>query len=128
MSDKYRVRPMILLVEDFTDTRELSADYLRDSGFDVVAVGDGEQAIARAAELLPDVVVLDLTLPVVDGWEAIQRLKADERTSRIPIIVTSGHRPETHRQMIVDAGCVAYLQKPCVPDDLIAEIRRALAV
>jgi CheY-like chemotaxis protein len=119
-------RPLVLLVEDFEDARELAAEYLRDSGFEVATAGDGAEAIARAAELAPALIILDLVLPIVDGWEAIRRLREDSQTRLIPIIVTSGNKSDDDRRRCAELGCVGYLQKPCPPATLVAKIREAL--
>jgi CheY-like chemotaxis protein len=116
----------ILLVEGFEDARELSAAFLCDAGFEVAMVADGAEALVKARADLPDVIVLDLALPVVDGWEAIRALKADECTRHIPIVVMSGYRVDDYRERANDLGCAGFLRKPSPPAVLVAEIQRVL--
>jgi len=75
---------------------------------------------------LPDIIIMDLSLPVMDGWEATRRLKADERTRRIPVVALTGHALAGHSKVAQEAGCDSFLAKPCLPDQLVAEIRRML--
>lgn len=118
--------PLVLIVEDYADAREMYAAYLKLSGFRVAEAASGEEALARAVELLPDAIVMDLALPGIDGWEATRRLKGDARTARIPIIALSGHTLPRHLNAAREAGCDVVLVKPCLPDALVAEIRRVL--
>jgi len=118
--------PRILIVDDFDDSREMMAEFLRISGFFVLEASDGKEAVDRATSDLPDVVVMDLTLPVMDGWEATRRLKADPRTQHIPVVALSGHS-SGHGDDALAAGCVALLTKPCMPDVLEAKLRELLA-
>jgi two-component system, cell cycle response regulator DivK len=113
---------LVLVVEDYQDAREMYAAYLRFSGFEVAEATDGVEAIERALELMPDIILMDLALPKMDGWEATRRLKTDERTRHIPIVALAGHA-EGARQ----AGCDAFVTKPCLPDALVSEIQRMLA-
>src|SRR5262249_40585255 len=85
------VRPRVLLVDDYPDAREMYTEYLEFSGFDVVEAGNGMEALQRAADSAPDIILMDLSLPVMDGWEATRRLKADKRTASIPIVALTGH-------------------------------------
>ncbi len=115
-------RRVVLLVDDCRDTRELYAEYLELSGFDVKEAGDGMLALEQANQLLPDVIVLDMSLPGLDGGEAARRLRAEERTSNIPLVVVSGYDPD--RVPGGPAPWDAYLGKPCAPDDLVRTIER----
>ncbi len=76
--------------------------------------------------LLPDIVVMDLSLPVMDGWEATRRLKADERTAAIPVVALTGHALAGISEGAKKAGCDAFVTKPCLPEDLVKEIRKIL--
>jgi CheY-like chemotaxis protein len=76
--------------------------------------------------LLPDIVLMDLALPQMDGWEATRRLKSDGRTSHIPIVALTGHALAGHAEGAREAGCDAFVTKPCLPDALVAEIKRVL--
>ena len=121
-----RAQPLVLVVEDYQDAREMYAAYLQFSGFEVAEAGNGVEAIEKTRELLPDIVLMDLALPRMDGWEATRRLKNDERTRHIPIVALTGHALAGHAEGAREAGCDAFVTKPCLPDALVAEIRRLL--
>ena len=123
---KAREQPLVLVVEDYQDAREMYAAYLQFSGFEVAEAGNGIEAIEKTRELLPDIVLMDLALPRMDGWEATRRLKNDERTKHIPIVALTGHALAGHAEGAREAGCDAFVTKPCLPDALVAEIRRLL--
>lgn len=125
-------QPLVLLVDDFADARELYAEYLGACGFRVAEAIDGHQALEMAFTLSPDVIVMDLSLPGLDGWTAIRQLKSDQRTSSIPVLAMSGHTRDLHRrhddpQNDRKMGWDGYLTKPCLPDDLLANIKRMLS-
>jgi CheY-like chemotaxis protein len=122
-----RDRPLIVLVEDQSDLRHLYATQLTLSGFDVIEAENGAQAIAHTTDRVPDVVLMDLSLPVVDGWEATRRLKGDQRTAHIPVVALTAHDGSGELQRATRAGCDWFVPKPCPPDALIAEVRRVLA-
>jgi two-component system, cell cycle response regulator DivK len=123
---KTRQQPLVLVVEDYQDAREMYAAYLQFSGFEVAEAGNGIEAIEKTLELLPDIVLMDLALPRMDGWEATRRLKNDERTRHIPIVALTGHALAGHAEGAREAGCDAFVTKPCLPDALVAEIKRLL--
>jgi CheY-like chemotaxis protein len=102
------------------------AEFLSYSGFRVLEATNGAEAIALAHEHLPDLVVMDLSLPVLDGWEATRRLKADPRTRHIPVVALTGHALEGHWNDARAAGCDAFLAKPCLPDRLLDTVRSML--
>jgi len=102
------------------------SEYLAFSGYDVIEARNGKEAIDAAQERLPAIIIMDLSLPVMDGWEATRRLKADERTRRIPVVALTGHALAGHSKGAREAGCDSFLAKPCLPDQLVAEIRRML--
>ena len=118
--------PLVLVVDDFEDNREMFAEFLELSGFRVTQAANGQEAIDRAEADMPDVVVMDLSLPVVDGWEATRRLKANPRTASIPVLALSGHTSAREEEEALHVGCVALLTKPCLPDVLVSQIRRVL--
>jgi len=122
-----RAKPLILLVEDQSDLRQMYAQQLELSGFDVIQAGNGVDAIAHTAEHAPDVVLMDLSLPILDGWEATRRLKNDERTAHIPVVALTAHDGAGELQRATRAGCDWFVPKPCPPDALVTEIRRVLA-
>jgi CheY-like chemotaxis protein len=119
--------PLVLVVEDYQDAREMYAAYLQYAGFRVAEATNGLEAIEQSVTLRPDIILMDLALPKVDGWEATRRLKEDERTRDIPIVALTGHALAGHAEGARRAGCDAFVTKPCLPDALVAEIRRMLA-
>src|ERR1700688_3370809 len=119
-------RPRVLLVDDYPDAREMYSEYLEFSGFDVVEAGNGMEALQRAADEGPDIILMDLSLPVMDGWEATRRLKADKRTASIPVVALTGHALAGISEGARKAGCDAFVTKPCLPEDLVKEIRKVL--
>jgi len=119
-------RPRVLLVDDYPDAREMYTEYLQYSGFDVVEAENGMEALQRAIDATPDIILMDLSLPVMDGWEATRRLKADERTASIPVVALTGHALAGISEGAKKAGCDAFVTKPCLPEDLVKEIRKIL--
>ena len=119
--------PLVLVVDDVAHGREIFAEYLEFRGFRVATAADGLEALDKAFELLPDVILMDLSLPQLDGWEATKRLKGDERTKAIPIIALTAHALASAHDKAKAAGCDSVVTKPCVPKDLEAEVRRQLA-
>ena len=117
---------LVLVVEDYQDAREMYAAYLQFSGYRVAEATNGIEAIEKALELMPDIVLMDLALPRMDGWEATRRLKMDVRTKHIPIVALTGHALAGHAEGARLAGCDAFVTKPCLPDALVAEIQRML--
>ena len=117
---------LVLVVEDYQDAREMYAAYLQFSGYRVAEATNGEEAIEKTLELLPDIILMDLALPKMDGWEATRRLKSDERTKHIPIVALTGHALAGHAEGARQAGCDSFVTKPCLPDALVAEIKKML--
>lgn len=116
--------PSVLLVEDDRDGRRMYAEWLTHAGFTVDEAHNGLQALERAFEAVPDVVVTDLNIPGIDGFELTRRLKQDPRTRDVPVLAVTGYAafaadPGRARR----AGCDAVLPKPCTPDDLEAAVR-----
>ena len=101
---------------------------LEGAGFVVDEAGTGTQAIARAREGQPDVIVLDLRLPDMSGWDVCEVLKRDPLTAAIPVIILTAAVSPNLAEQAADAGCAAHLLKPCYPDDLIQAVRQVLAV
>jgi len=118
---------LVLVVEDYQDAREMYSAYLQFSGYRVAEATNGAEAIEKAIQLMPDIILMDLALPKVDGWEATKRLKSDPRTKHIPIVALTGHALAGFAEGAREAGCDAFVTKPCLPDALVAEIRRMLA-
>jgi CheY-like chemotaxis protein len=117
------IRPLALVIDDDGDTREVCAEVLRLEGFRVESASDGQEALQKTVEVLPDIIITDLDMPIMDGWETIRRLKADHRTRRIPIIACTGEEEPggTH-----DSWADVLLAKPCPLDTLLLEVRQLL--
>lgn len=118
--------PLILVVDDYQDAREMYAEYLQFSGFRVAEARNGNEAVSQAFELKPDLILMDLSLPGMDGWEATRVLKADDRTRHIPVVALTGHALAGASEGAKKAGCDSFVTKPCLPDDLVVEVRRML--
>lgn len=118
--------PLVLVVDDYADAREMYAESLLVSGFRVAEAADGLSAIEQARELAPDVILMDLSLPGMDGWEATRRLKADARTSHIPVVALTGHAMASALDQARLAGCDRFVIKPALPDVVVEEVRQAL--
>lgn len=119
-------RPLVLLVDDFEDARIIYGVYLRYHGLGVAEASNGADAIEIARRLRPDVVLMDLSMPLVDGWEATRELKGDATTSHIPIVALTGHALKGFEEGARRAGCDAVITKPCTPADLLAHLRAIL--
>jgi two-component system cell cycle response regulator DivK len=126
MSAPSPTRPVVLVVDDHPDNLHMYALALTAEGFDVHEARNGHQALEAAAAVKPDIIVMDVGLPVMDGWAATQKLKADPATKHIPVIILTGHAMLGEGRQARTVGAEAYLTKPCLPDDLIYEIRRLL--
>jgi len=121
-----RDKPLILVVDDVEDGRTIVAEYLGFRGFAVEGAEDGLEAIQKAADLVPDLILMDVWLPKMDGLEATRRIKADARTRHIPVLALTAHALESAREKALDAGCDGVVTKPFFPADLEEEIRRHL--
>ena len=117
---------LVLLVEDTLDTLEAFSHFLRGAGFRVETATDGRDAVDKTRALLPDVVVMDLALPELDGWEATHRIKSDPLTRHVPVVAFTGHAFQQSKESARQAGCDAFLIKPLDPAQLVAEIRRVV--
>jgi CheY-like chemotaxis protein len=113
----------ILIVEDAPDNRNIAELILRDAGYTVTSVGDGASAIASAVDSPPDAILMDLSLPRLDGWETTRRLKADPNTCAIPVIAFTAHILPRDLDRARDAGCDAVIAKPFEIDFFLAQIR-----
>lgn len=110
----------ILIVDDSADDRNVYSYYLASKGYRVTKAHDGKEALERAFGLLPDLIVLDLWLPKISGWEVMQRLRADGRTKHIPVVVVTGHT------LVQPLECDGFLTKPCPLDELGVEIAQRI--
>lgn len=126
IGDGHADSPLVLIVDDFDDNREMFTEFLSFSGYRVAQATTGKEAIEQAFSLLPDLILMDLSLPELDGIEATRCLKRDERTKFIPILALTGHAVAGHSRDARAAGCAAFLTKPCLPEVLLGEIRRML--
>lgn len=116
----------ILLVEDNEDNRLVYRTILDHFGFVVLEAADGEEGIRRARADGPDLILMDVSIPKIDGWEATRQLKADPRTSSIPIIALTAHALATDRAKAQEAGCDGYLAKPVEPRRVVEEVQKHL--
>ena len=117
----------ILIVDDYADALDIWAIYLQSMGYRVSTAADGLSAVAKAGELLPDLIVLDLELPGLTGFEAATRLRAAPETAAIPLIAATGYSHARQLDQARQSGFDAVVVKPCDPDLLVQEIERLLA-
>lgn len=116
--------PTVLLVEDDRDTRHIYTLMLREHGFNVFEAPDGRSGVRLARELRPDVIVMNLVLPHVDGLSAAELIRSDPASASIPIIACTAFVREDGLEMALDAGCDSYLEKPCAPSRVVEEVRK----
>jgi two-component system cell cycle response regulator DivK len=116
----------VLLVEDNEMNRDMLSRRLIRRGFQVVFATDGQQGIDLARSERPDVILMDMSLPIMDGWEASRRLKADDATRGVPVIALTAHAMSGDREKAIEAGCDDYDTKPVELDRLIGKIERLL--
>ena len=121
-----REQPLVLAADDDEDILDLVAFRLERSGYTVIVARDGEEALELAAKELPDLAVLDVMMPKVDGFEVTRRLRADEATSRMPIILLTARSQDADVQQGFNAGADDYLRKPFSPDELRARVQAIL--
>jgi CheY-like chemotaxis protein len=117
----------ILLVEDNEVNREMMRRRLQRRGYEVTEAVDGQEAITKAQTEHPSVILMDMSLPIIDGWEATARLKADAATSAIPIIGLTAHAMVEDKQKALEAGCNEFVTKPVEFEKLLAMIERFIA-
>lgn len=120
------VKPLILLADDDDDTRDMYGFYLKQQGYRIAAASDGQEVLNKAAKLRPDLIVMDLAMPNVNGEEATRILKADPKTRKIPVVLLTGHASEGS-SVVRKSNCDGFLIKPCEPASLLSEIQRVLA-
>lgn len=116
----------ILIVEDNEMNRDMLSRRLMRKGYDVVIAEDGEKGVAMAASVAPDLILMDMSLPVIDGWEATRQIKAAESTRDIPIIALTAHAMESDREQAISAGCDDYDTKPVELSRLLEKMERLL--
>ena len=118
--------PKVLLVEDNEMNRDMLSRRLIRRGFEVILAVDGEQGVASAQKELPDIILMDMSLPVLDGWEATRRIKAADATRAIPVIALTAHAMAGDRDRAMEAGCSDYDTKPVEIDRLLLKMHALL--
>ena len=116
----------VLLVEDNEMNRDMLSRRLTRRGFEVIFAVDGQQGVDLARTERPDIILMDMSLPVLDGWEATRRVKADDATRSVPVIGLTAHAMSGDRERAIEAGCDDYDTKPVELDRLIGKIERLL--
>jgi two-component system cell cycle response regulator DivK len=116
----------VLVVEDHEDNRQILRDLLESAGYDMIEAKDGEEALAAAGSQRPDLILMDVQLPILDGYEATCRLKADLTLKTIPVIVVTSYALSGDEEKAYAAGCDAYVAKPYDPIALLETIRHYL--
>ena len=119
--------PLVLIVDDNDRNRKLAGDVLRFAGFRTIEAATAEEGIALASRHLPDVILMDLRLPDLDGTEAVRMLRAEPRTSQIPVVAVTALRLDASDDWLLDAGFVGYVAKPIDVDELPSMVRRYCA-
>lgn len=116
---------LILIVDDVRDIQESYSKFLQHEGFRVVVAGDGQEALDKAFELCPDLIIMDLFLPIINGRSATRQLKENQSTKNIPVVISTAYSSEG-TQAVISLGCEGFLMKPTAPRDLLKEIVRVL--
>jgi len=117
----------ILVIEDTEDNRQILRDLLTAAGYDIFEATDGATGVTMAAELQPDLILMDIQLPVIDGYEATRRIKADPSTQSIPVIAVTSYALAGDELKTREAGCDGYIAKPYSPRHLLEKVREILA-
>jgi two-component system cell cycle response regulator DivK len=125
-SGGHRALPVVLVVEDFEELYELYSDFLAGAGFAVEGCSSGEQAVDEARRLVPDLIIMDLGLPRMNGWDAIHVIKSDPRTRHVPVLALTGHVQRRFADLARQAGADSVLLKPCPLKELLGEIETLL--
>jgi CheY-like chemotaxis protein len=123
-----KVMPLILVVEDNEPSRDALGRRLQRRGYQVLDAVDGQEAVAAARDVKPDLILMDLGLPIIDGWEATRQLKGDAATQRIPIIVLSAHAMTNDREQALKAGADDFDSKPVNFERLVEKIEDILGM
>jgi len=120
--------PKILLVEDNEMNRDMLSRRLARKGFEVEIAVDGQEGVTMAGESHPDLILMDMSLPIMDGWEATRKIKANENTKKIPVIALTAHAMSDDKSKALDAGCDDYDTKPIDLERLLGKIENALTI
>jgi two-component system cell cycle response regulator DivK len=121
------VSKRILVIEDTEDNRRILRDLLTNAGFELIEAVDGEKGVAAALDSKPDLILMDIQLPVIDGYEATRRIKANPTTQHIPIIAVTSYAMSGDEMKAREAGCDGYVAKPFSPRQILATIRGLLS-
>jgi CheY-like chemotaxis protein len=127
MTSQHRTRPLVLIVEDDAALRQMYASTLTQAEFDVIGAHNGLQAAEKARDLRPDIIITDLGLPGIDGYELCRRMRQDPTLSHVPLVAITGRylaQPDVARAQLL--GCSAVLIKPVTDEALVSELRRVL--
>jgi len=116
----------ILIVEDTEDNRQILRDLLGMAGYTLFEAGDGAEGVAKAAEHRPDLILMDIQMPVMDGYEATRRIKADPALKSIPVVAVTSYALSGDETKTREAGCDAYIAKPYSPRQMLAKVREIL--
>ena len=116
----------ILVVEDTEDNRQILRDLLSTAGYDMIEANDGAEGVARASEYKPDLILMDIQMPVMDGYEATRRIKADLALKAIPIIAVTSYALSGDEEKARSAGCDGYIAKPFSPRQMLAKVREII--
>ena len=119
-------RARVLIVEDFADSREMYVEFLSANGYEVSEAEDGVQALHSIERSIPDLVVLDVALPKLDGLSVLKKLRADGRTKALPVLTLSASLGADYQRLAMAAGATEALEKPCLPEELLAAVRKVL--
>jgi two-component system cell cycle response regulator DivK len=117
----------ILVIEDTEDNRRILRDLFTNAGYELMEASDGERGVAMAAEHRPDIILMDIQLPIIDGYEATRRIKANPATRHIPIIAVTSYALSGDEAKALAAGCDAYVAKPFSPRKILEKVRELLA-
>jgi CheY-like chemotaxis protein len=118
--------PLVLVVDDYADVREMYADYLKFEGFRVKTAATGPEALAAARAERPDLILMDVTMPGMDGFTATERIKEDPALGSIPVLILTAHVFAEYEEKAKRAGCNGFIRKPCLPDELARAVRAAI--
>jgi CheY-like chemotaxis protein len=119
-------QPLVLVADDYADVREMYAEFLEYAGFRVIQAQTGAEALDAARQFRPDIILMDVTMPGLDGFTATRLLRQDQSFAATPILMLTAHVFAEHEDSAQAAGCTGFIRKPCLPDDLVREVREAL--
>jgi CheY-like chemotaxis protein len=117
---------LILLVDDFEDALDIYGQYLTYRGYRVVVARNGQEAVKKAQVCRPDLVLLDLRMPIMTGTDALRMMRADQNLAGVPIVALTAHAFDTERAKALEAGFDDFIAKPCLPDELVNAVQRLL--